>query len=58
MDREILNAIPGVRIGGEPKDPRAHFYTCSACGQQVDKRLLGDVFYHDDPDHAPLPAHA
>jgi hypothetical protein len=45
-------------VGGEPKDPRAHFYTCSACGQQVDKRLLGDVFYHDDPDHAPIPAHA
>lgn len=51
MDRELLNQLRSARIGGEPIDEAAHFYTCKACGQAVDKRRLGDVFHHEIKGH-------
>lgn len=48
------NGIRGVLIGAEPADERDHFYTCVACGQSVDKRDLGEVFHHEEPNHEPL----
>ncbi|QDM40623.1 non-homologous end-joining DNA ligase [Altererythrobacter sp. TH136] len=31
-----------------------HFHACPACGELVDRRNLGDVVYHEQPDHGPL----
>ena len=45
-------------MAGEPEDESVHFYVCKACGQAVDKRNLGDVFYHEEPGHEPLPSDA
>ena len=49
IDREELNALRSQRLGGAPYDERQHFYECKACGQ------LGDVFHHDENEHAPIP---
>jgi hypothetical protein len=56
-DREELNALKAKRLGDEPADEAAHFYICKACGQAVNKRKLGDVFYHEEPGHRPIPLH-
>ncbi len=32
-----------------------HFYTCPACGQAVDRRQLGDVLWHEEAGHDPIP---
>ena len=45
--------IIGKRLGPEAKDESEHYYVCKACGQAVDMRDLGDVFYHEEPDHEP-----
>lgn len=55
MDRELLNQLRSARMGDEPVDEAAHFYTCRGCGQVVDKRKLGDVLHHEDAGHEPLP---
>jgi hypothetical protein len=55
MDRELLNQLRSARIGGEPIDDPAHFYTCKACGQAVDKRRLGDVFHREMQGHEAIP---
>jgi hypothetical protein len=62
-DREELNALRSAKgkwpeVEPEPSDESAHFYVCKACGQAVDKRRLGDVFHHEEPGHAPIPANA
>ena len=62
MTREELAELvarirPGRRVGGEPADEAEHFMACPVCGQAIDKRDLGQVFHHDDPDHEPLPVH-
>jgi predicted RNA-binding Zn-ribbon protein involved in translation (DUF1610 family) len=42
----------------DPVDTEAsHFQLCPECGQAIDLRRLGDVFHHDEPEHAPLPVH-
>ena len=45
----------GRRLGGEPVSEEQHFYLCKQCGQAVDKRDLGAVFYYEVPGHKPLP---
>ena len=32
-----------------------HLYTCPACGQTVDRRQLGDVLWHEERGHEPIP---
>jgi hypothetical protein len=54
MDREELNGLRSQRVGSEPADEAEHFYVCKECGQAVDMRRLGDVFYHEEPGHEPL----
>jgi hypothetical protein len=54
MDREELNGLRSQRVGSEPADEAEHFYVCKQCGQAVDMRRLGDVFYHEEPGHEPL----
>jgi len=49
-DRDMLNVYRGRGFVKELE----HFHICQHCGQAVDMRLLGDVLYHDDPDHEPL----
>jgi hypothetical protein len=34
----------------------AHFHACPTCGQQVDRRRLGDIIYHESLQHEPLGA--
>lgn len=46
--------IYGRRVGGEPENDADHFYTCTACGQAVDKRDFGAVFHHEDEGHEPI----
>lgn len=55
IDRERLNALKSQRVGGEPEDEAEHFIQCSTCGQAIDLRKLGDVMYHEQPEHDPLP---
>jgi hypothetical protein len=50
-----VKGIRGKRAGGEPEDEAEHFYRCPICGQSVDKRELGEVFYHTQPNHEPMP---
>jgi hypothetical protein len=51
----IFDGIVGVRIDKEVQEESEHFYTCNICGQSVDMRHLGEVFYHEEPEHEPLP---
>ncbi|AMK20423.1 hypothetical protein K663_20333 (plasmid) [Sphingobium sp. MI1205] len=37
------------------EDEADNFYACPACGQLVDMRRLGDVVYHAEEEHKPLP---
>ena len=55
MNREELNALKSKRAGGEPANEAEHFYACEECGQTVDMRKLGDVFYYEEPGHTPVP---
>jgi len=47
--------IRGTRVDAIPEDGKEHFHVCPHCGQAVDRRDLGQVFYHEMPDHQPLP---
>jgi len=48
--------IIGEQIGGEPaRTERDHFYACLQCGQDVDKRDLAQVLWHEQPMHERLP---
>lgn len=49
-----LNNLTAKRAGGEPANEADCFYVCAKCGQAVDMRRLGDVFYHEKTDHKPL----
>ena len=52
-EREFLNTR---RCKAPPtNDEASHFMVCPTCGQAFDCRKLGDVFYHDEPDHVALP---
>ena len=31
-----------------------YFHECAICGQLVDRRNLGEVFYHEEPNHTKL----
>jgi hypothetical protein len=52
-------------ITGRPIDPKTgkpltipeeeNYYICDECGQSVDKRLLGEVFHHEEVGHERLP---
>ena len=55
MDREEFNGLRSQRVGSEPADEAEHFYVCTQCGQAVDMRKLGDVLYHEELGHEPLP---
>lgn len=46
----------GESIGPEGAEAAPVFHPCPACGQPVDRRDLAAVYYHEGPDHAPLPA--
>lgn len=51
-DREELNRKPFITAA---QDEAQHVYRCEGCGQDVDRRRLGDVLHHEEPDHQPLP---
>jgi len=53
--RAELKGICGKPIGGEPDAEAEHFYTCSRCGQSVDKRDLFAVLHHEQEEHEALP---
>jgi hypothetical protein len=60
LSRDKLNRYASRRglwpeLEPEPEVESAHFYTCKACGQAVDKRPLGDVFHHEGSGHEPIP---
>lgn len=55
MNRDELNALRSKPVDGEPDDEAAHFFVCKVCGQAVDMRRLGDVLYHEQPEHEALP---
>jgi hypothetical protein len=55
LTREEANAyrVSGLIFANDAD----YFYVCELCGQAVDHRRLGDVLYHEEPDHTPLPLH-
>ncbi|KAA3452357.1 hypothetical protein C7I87_02370 [Mesorhizobium sp. SARCC-RB16n] len=46
--------IPGKVHGPELAKEQDHFYNCPECGQPVDQRDFRQVFWHEEPGHAPL----
>jgi hypothetical protein len=57
--RRVASLARGSRervISPEAGADRDHFYKCPACGQQVDRRQLGEVLHHEVPEHKALPA--
>lgn len=51
---KITNPAKGITgriVGPEPENEMEHFYICSACGQAVDMRDLGQVFHHEEKEH-------
>jgi hypothetical protein len=53
--REVrANSPIGAPLHGGPKNEADHFYTCSHCGQAVDKRYLSEVMHHELGAHEPL----
>ncbi|MBZ9709827.1 hypothetical protein LB543_24260 [Mesorhizobium sp. ESP7-2] len=46
--------IDGKVHGPELANENDHFYNCPACGQPVDQRDLGQLFWHEVPGHEPL----
>ncbi|TJU72550.1 MAG: hypothetical protein E5Y15_33775 [Mesorhizobium sp.] len=44
----------GKRHDGQVKDEREHFQICPVCGQEMDKRDLGEALHHATPGHKPL----
>jgi hypothetical protein len=45
----------GASVSGSRNAPGAmHFFPCGMCGQLIDARQLGEVIYHETPDHEPL----
>jgi bifunctional non-homologous end joining protein LigD len=50
--RATLNRKPFITT---IDDEAQHVYRCDACGQDVDRRRLGDVLHHEEPDHQPIP---
>lgn len=55
IGRIAPETITGSRIGGDPEDERKHFYICVRCGQAVDKRDLGQILHHEEPEHKRVP---
>ncbi len=53
MKLSELQGIAGAPADGKPRQEADHFYTCSHCGQQVDKRQLMEVLYHETANHEP-----
>jgi hypothetical protein len=51
-EREALNLARC--IAPRTNNESSHFIVCPTCGQAFDMRRLGDVFYHDEPDHDPM----
>lgn len=51
FDREQWNAHPWAPT---PVPEARHRYICAHCGQQVDRRRLGDVLYHEQGGHEPV----
>ena len=56
-ERLELNTKKAIIRGAPPADEAEHYYCCSGCGQAVYMRLLGNVLYHDQDEHSPLPTH-
>jgi hypothetical protein len=50
--REELNQAP---VEAPDVAEAKHFYECPVCGQRVDRRCLGDVLHHEQPEHERLP---
>ncbi|TJV06496.1 MAG: hypothetical protein E5Y12_04670 [Mesorhizobium sp.] len=51
MLSECAPPIASHRHEGDPADDQENFYTCLACGQQVDMRDLRQVVWHAKPGH-------
>lgn len=45
------------RADGDRDDYREYFFQCKRCGQAVDTRDLGQVMYHEMPNHDRLEEH-
>lgn len=54
LEHERLNRLRATAESFADDEMR-QFEACPTCGQTIDLRRLGDVLYHDEPDHAPLP---
>lgn len=46
--------IIGKGRGGDPKDERDNFITCSICRQKIDMRDFRQVMHHFEQVHPPL----
>jgi hypothetical protein len=51
--RERANRL---RVSEPDLPEQEHFHRCPVCGQQVDRRRLGDIIYHESLQHEPLGA--
>ncbi|PBC02745.1 hypothetical protein CK220_19505 [Mesorhizobium sp. WSM3860] len=51
---DLRPPVKGTRQGDEPAREQDHFYNCRRCGQQVDRRDLRQVIWHEQPEHEPL----
>lgn len=49
--RQELNAKPFLATAA---DTAEHFYACATGGEEVDRRRLGDVLHHEEPEHEPI----
>src|SRR4051812_7663909 len=52
--REQLKHVRGRIVGDEPGEESEHSYSCSECGQAVDRRSLYQVLHHEEVDHEPM----
>lgn len=52
--RQRLNETPVT--APDLQDEFDHFFSCDGCGQNVDRRELGDLLHHQEPGHLPIPS--
>jgi hypothetical protein len=55
LSRESIVQLGAVRCDGPAlPDEQMHYFACGACGQMIDARDLGEIIYHESPNHAPM----
>lgn len=55
LSRESVVELGAIRCDGPAvPDEQMHFFACGACGQLIDARDLGEVIYHESPNHEPV----